>query len=236
VVDGFDLVIAMGTGAVRHYRECGVRSAFRVVAGGLDGARFRGVEKDTPIDFIFVGRLAPVKRLDLFLGALQLVQRTLPDVQAVIVGDGELRGPLEQLARELGVDRSVSFVGQQRDVEVWLRKSKLFVLASDSEGLSLSLMEAMRCGVPAVVSRTGDLGDLVEDGVNGYLVGERTAAAFAEPIARLLTDPERRARFSAAASDAAGRYDVQSVARLWDDILAETGSPGRPHPSHGVAG
>ena len=225
VVDGFDVVIAMGTGAVRHYRHCGVRTAFRVVAGGIDGTRFCRVEQDTPIDVVFVGRLAPVKRLDLFLRALQLVQRRVPGVQAAIVGDGELRGPLEQLARELGVDRHVSFVGQQRDVEVWLRQSKLFVLASDSEGLSLSLMEAMRCGVPAVVSRTGDLGDLVEDGINGYLVVDRTPAGFAEPIAALLTDHERRARFSAAASHAASRYDVGSVARLWDDILAEAGQP-----------
>jgi glycosyltransferase involved in cell wall biosynthesis len=216
VVDSFDLVIAMGTGAARHYRESGVRAAFRVVAGGIDGSRFRSVEPDVPIDFVFVGRLAPVKRLDLFLGALQIVRLTVPDVQATIVGDGELRDSLEQLARELGVDRHVAFVGQQRDVEAWLRKSKVFVLASDSEGLSLSLMEAMRCGLPAVVSKTGDLGDLVEDGVNGYLVAGRTAAAFAAPIAALLADPGRRAR----------RYDVHAVTRLWDEILADAGRLG----------
>jgi glycosyltransferase involved in cell wall biosynthesis len=226
VVDTFDLVIAMGTGAVRHYRQCGVRAAFRVVAGGIDGSRFRSVEPDLPIDFVFVGRLAPVKRLDLFLGALQLVQHTLPDVRATIVGDGELRDSLEQLARALGVDRHVSFVGQQDDVEAWLRKSKVFVLPSDSEGLSLSLMEAMRCGLPAVVSKTGDLGDLVDDGVNGYLVAGRTAAAFAAPLTALLTDDACRARFSAAASKAAERYDVHAVTGLWDEILADAGRIG----------
>jgi glycosyltransferase involved in cell wall biosynthesis len=81
-------------------------------------------------------------------------------------------------------------------------------------------MEAMRCGLPAVVSRTGDLDDLVEDGVNGYLVSARSPDAFAEPIAALLADAERCASFGAAARRAAGRYDVEPVARLWDGILA----------------
>jgi glycosyltransferase involved in cell wall biosynthesis len=225
VVDSFDLVVTMGTGAVRHYRQCGVTSPFRVVAGGIDGSRFAAGTAETPIDFLFVGRLAPVKRVDLFLRALQIVQRRVPGVQATIVGDGELRQPMEQLARELGIDRNVSFVGQHSNVETWLKKSKLFVLCSDSEGLSLSLMEAMRCGLPAVVSNTGDLGDLVEDGVNGYLVGGRTGEAFAEPIVHLLGDDARRARFSAAASQAGSRYDVRAVSQLWDGILADAGRP-----------
>jgi glycosyltransferase involved in cell wall biosynthesis len=226
VVDSFDLVITMGTGAVRHYRQCGVRAAFRVVAGGIDGRRFRHVEQEVPIDVVFVGRLAPVKRLDLFLRAMQIVQQRIPNLQATIVGDGELRAPLEQLAGELGIRDHVTFAGLQDDVETWLRRSKLFVLASDSEGLSLSLMEAMRCGLPAVVTKTGDLGDLVEDGVNGYLVVDRTPSAFAGPILTLLEDRARRAQFGAAAAQAANRYSVESVTRLWDDILVEAGQRG----------
>ena len=58
----------------------------------------------------------------------------------------------------------MSFVGHQEDVAAWLSKSRVFVLTSDSEGLSLSMMEAMMCGLPAVVSDVGDLGDLSKMG------------------------------------------------------------------------
>jgi glycosyltransferase involved in cell wall biosynthesis len=226
IVDSFDLVITMGTGAVRHYRQKGVRAAFRVIAGGIDGRRFHdGAVEDPSVDVVFVGRLAPVKRVDLLLQALDIVRREHPLLKAVIVGDGELREPLARLTRELDLERNVTFAGASRDVEGWLRRSSVFVLTSDSEGLSLSLMEAMRCGLPAVVSHTGDLGDLVEDGVNGYLVPERTPDAFAAAIAGLVGDRSRRARFSAAATTAAARYDVAAVSRLWDDVLAEAQRP-----------
>jgi glycosyltransferase involved in cell wall biosynthesis len=219
-IDAFDFAIAMGSGAVRYYREQGIRTPFYIVAGGIDGRRFEQTETPPTVDVVFTGRLAPVKRVDLLLRAFARVRESLPGVTAVIVGDGELRRELEQLSADLGLSAAVSFVGHQKDVAAWLTRAKVFVLPSDSEGLSLALMEAMRCGLPAVVSRTGDLDDLVEDGVNGYLVSARTPDAFAEPIAALLADADRRTRFGAAARRAAGRYDVEPVARLWDGILA----------------
>ena len=104
-------------------------------------------------------------------------------------------------------------------MESWLRKGRVFALTSDSEGLSLALMEAMLCGLPAVVSDVGDLPELVEHGVNGYLVAERTPEAFAGPLAELLSDAARLARFSQAARAAALRYDVRETARRWDDLF-----------------
>jgi glycosyltransferase involved in cell wall biosynthesis len=220
-IDAFDFAIAMGSGTARYYREHGIRTPFYIVGGGLDGQRFERTDALPTVDVVFTGRLAPVKRLDLLLRALARVREILPGVTAVIVGDGELRGELERLCADLGLSASVSFVGYQQDVAAWLTRARVFVLPSDSEGLSLALMEAMRCGLPAIVSRTGDLDDLVEHGVNGYLVSARTPEAFAEPIAALLADAERRSRFGAAARKAASRYDVEPVARLWDGILAQ---------------
>ena len=124
-------------------------------------------------DLILVGRLAPIKRIDLYLRAIEQVSRRLPDVTAAIVGDGALRTELEQLVEELGIGERVHFAGQQSDVEDWLSRSRIFVLTSDSEGLALSLMEAMMCGLPAVVSDVGELGELVASGTNGCLVFKR---------------------------------------------------------------
>jgi glycosyltransferase involved in cell wall biosynthesis len=104
-------------------------------------------------------------------------------------------------------------------VENWLRKSKIFVLTSDSEGLSLSMMEAMMSGLPAVVSDVGDLGDLVEHGVNGYLVPRRSPELFADCVVELLTDARKLEEFSQAARRSALRYETQTTIQRWDSIL-----------------
>ena len=106
----------------------------------------------------------------------------------MIVGDGPLRQELETLAAALGLGDAVEFAGQRVDVSSILGRSRVFVLTSKTEGLSLALMEAMMAGLPAVVSDVGDLGDLVRHGENGYLVDVQTPDRFAERIAAILKD------------------------------------------------
>jgi len=80
-------------------------------------------------------------------------------------------------------------------------------------------MEAMMCGLPAVVSNVGDLGDLVKEGVSGYLVDEASPEAFADRIVAILSDRDKYAAFSHASRSAALRYDTGATTRLWDGIL-----------------
>jgi glycosyltransferase involved in cell wall biosynthesis len=217
----FDLVITMGTRAAGYFQERGVHTTFHTASGGIDTVRFRPFQTPKTIDLILVGRLAAVKRIDLFLETIRCVRDALPDVRATIVGDGPLRKCLEQYARELGVEANTVFVGYQRDVAAWIQRGRLFVLTSDNEGLSLSLIEAMLSGMPAVVSDVGDLGDLVENGVNGYLVSDRSPQGFASHIVDLLTDSDRWTRFSQAARSSAERYGIAEASGLWSDILAD---------------
>jgi glycosyltransferase involved in cell wall biosynthesis len=184
----------------------------------MDARRFAPAEGTRSVDLVFVARLRAVKRCDLFLDALAIVRRRRPGTTAVVVGDGPLLPDLRERARSLGLDPSATFVGHQRDVEKWLRSARAFVLTSDSEGLSLALMEAMLCGLPAVVSDVGELRELVEDGVNGFLVPERSPEAFAARVLDVL-EPGRLAAFSRAARRSAERYDVGRVATAWDAVL-----------------
>jgi L-malate glycosyltransferase len=221
-VGAFDLIITMGTGAVRFFRQHGIDTDYRIVSGGIPVDRLRSARVRPIADLIFVGRLVPIKRVDLLLRALALVRETRPRTSALIVGDGADREGLARLARDLHLDGAVTFVGRRSDVERWLHRARIFVLPSDFEGLSLSLMEAMAAGLVPVVSRVGDLGDLVEDGVSGYLVDERTPEAFAARIQELLADPERLAEIQEAARRAAARHDMPRVAEIWDQVLSET--------------
>lgn len=219
-VSSFDLVVTMGKNAINFFRHEGIDTQFRVVSGGIDSSVFYPAELPPAVDIITVCRLVPVKRIDLFLEAVRIIKDTVPEVSAIVVGDGPLLGSFRDLAKELGVDENVSFIGHQNNVEEWLRKAKVFVLTSDSEGLSLSMMEAMTCGLPAVVSHVGDLEDLVEDGINGYLVDERTPERFAVPIIDLLKNKYRLSLFSKAARKSAERYEINAASLLWAQILS----------------
>jgi glycosyltransferase involved in cell wall biosynthesis len=158
--------------------------------------------------------------VDLFLDAIRLIADQRPDVRAIVVGDGKEADALKAHAARLKLDGHVDFVGQRSDIENWLRQARVFIMTSDSEGLSLALIEAMLCGLPAVVSDVGDLGDLVENGVNGYLVPERAASAFAARMLELVSDDTRHAQFARAARAGAERFELSSCVKLWDQALS----------------
>jgi glycosyltransferase involved in cell wall biosynthesis len=213
-----DLIVGMGTQTTRYFESHGLEGRCHVVAGGIDPALFQPSAAAPDLDIVFVGRLVPIKRVDLFLQAMRHVAAAAPELRVAVIGDGPLRTDLEALTRQLGLAGHVTFAGQQERVSDWLRRAKIFMLTSESEGLSLSLMEAMTCGVAPVVADVGDLGDLV-GGDRGFLVRERTAEAFASPAIALLKDPERLQRVRSAAAAAAASYSVESTTARWETIL-----------------
>jgi len=221
IISRFDAIVTMGTRAVTFFQDRGINTEFHVVSGGIDSRRFHAEEETVrSIDLILTGRLVPIKRMDVFLHAVRNLAERIPNVHATIVGDGKLREELERMATALGIERNITFTGHQNDVQAWLQRAKVFVLTSDSEGLSLSMMEAMMSGLPAVVSDVGDLADLVEDGVNGYLVPRRSPELFADRLVELLSDEAKLASFSQAARQSAMRYETQATIERWNGILA----------------
>lgn len=217
----FDLLVVRGERTRRFFREAGVCAPIHVVTGGVDAHRFSPARNAAAFDLIIVARLAPEKRVDVFLRATQIVARQLPAVRACVLGEGPLRGELEGLAGELGIADRVRFVGQRNDVERWLRRARIFVLTSDTEGLAISLIEAMMCGLPAIVSDVGELADLVDNNVNGYRVPRRSPEAFATRIVELLANPQKLKVFSALARKRALRYDTDSVCQKWTEVLID---------------
>ncbi|HET7809123.1 MAG TPA: glycosyltransferase family 4 protein [Steroidobacteraceae bacterium] len=218
-VADFDWIVTMGSSARRFFEAHGVRGHCVTISGGLDASRFQPAAAPPGVDFIFVGRLVPIKRLDIYLDAIALVNAQRP-VTAVVIGDGRMREECEARAAKLGIAGRVQFAGQRSDIENWLRGARVFVLTSDSEGLSLALIEAMLSGLPAVVSKVGDLPDLVENGVNGYLVDSRSPADFAARMLELVADEPRRAGFAQRAREGALRFEMSACVQLWDQVLA----------------
>jgi glycosyltransferase involved in cell wall biosynthesis len=111
------------------------------------------------------------------------------------------------------------FAGHRTDVRELLPRARAFILTSETEGVALSLMEALACGVPAIVPRVGDLSDVLIDGVNGFLVDDHTPEAFADRIVELLANEPARRTMAEAARRSSDVYAVPAMSRRWEDVL-----------------
>jgi glycosyltransferase involved in cell wall biosynthesis len=137
---------------------------------------------------LYVGRLAPPKDHATLLRAVALTRSHHPNVQLWMVGDGPLEPSLRKLSDELGLKESVTFFGEQADVSPFMLAADLFVMSSLTEGLPVSLLEAMSVGLPAVVTDVGGMGEIARLSGAATLVNsadpESMAGALCDAIAR----------------------------------------------------
>ena len=146
----------------------------------------------------------------------------MPNVRAAIVGDGPLRADMQRYAEGLCVNENVEFLGQRKDVEAILARSKIFVLTSKSEGLSIAMAEAMASGVVPVVADVGELGDLVIDGANGYLVAPDNIDEYVKRIILLLQDQYLWKKYSRRATEEAKKHcEIDVVTKKWRHYLRD---------------
>jgi glycosyltransferase involved in cell wall biosynthesis len=211
-------------------------SKFRVIPIGLDlrafttsgrdqGATFRAEAQAGAGDVLltWVGRLVPIKRVDVLLRALAHAGGKGAVARLAIVGDGELRSELAGLARELGVDEQVWFAGYREDMVAVASASDVAVLSSDNEGTPVSLIEAAAAATPAASTAVGGVADVVT-AETGLLAPAGDSAALGDAIARLATDRALRDRMGAyARTHVSTRYSVErliaDIDRLYGELL-----------------
>lgn len=150
-------------------------------------------------------RLAPQKGLPYFIRAAARLALQFPDMRFRVVGEGPERPVLEKLARRLGLETRLSFPGYRADLPDCLAQMDIFVLPSLTEGLAITLLEAMAAGCPVVATRVGGVPEVIADGATGRLIPPGDDAALAAAVAALARDPEQAARLAAAARVQVGR-------------------------------
>jgi glycosyltransferase involved in cell wall biosynthesis len=171
-------------------------------------------------DLLFVGRLSEIKQPEQFVRIVHEVSRSVPAVRAAMVGDGPLEARLRRLADELGVADRIDLLGAREDVGPVFERSRIFVLTSRSEGLSIALLEALAAGLPAVVADVGELGEAVEQGKNGWRVTPDAIGEYTDRILSLLRDDGAYASMSAAARDrATALASIEAVCQRWRHAL-----------------
>lgn len=138
-----------------------------------------------------VARLDPIKNHPSLLRAWARVIQERPEARLLVIGDGPSRSALEQLTGELGIANAVRFLGVRDDVPELLALVDVAVLCSQSEGLSITLLEESAAGKAIVATAVGGNGEVIEDGCNGLLVPSGDDDALASAILGLLANPEQ---------------------------------------------
>jgi glycosyltransferase involved in cell wall biosynthesis len=200
-----DRVVAVCETARRNM-TAGARAVAHKVVTIRNGAYPSAVDEAQPIvkpgfTLVSVGRLVPAKSVDTLLRAVAVARATVPDLALWIVGGGEEAKALQQLCAELDLAGAVRFCGERRDVGTWLRAADVFVLSSTSEGLPISMLEAMAAGLPAIVTEVGGLPELMALSDAGRTVPVRSV----DGLARAIVDLAARRHELAAMGDRASR-------------------------------
>ncbi len=199
-----------------------------VVFNGVDTSRYTPSYEDKASvpTICYVGRLKRYKRIDILLRASHRLVGEFPDLRVSIAGKGDDQGRLEGLARDLGLEGVVEFMGfvpadEKLDL---LRRSWVFTMPSEKEGWGITTLEANACGTPVVAFDVPGLRDSVDHGRSGLLVEDEEG--FGEAIASILRDVDLRSDLSRGAREWSTRYDWDvSAARLLE-ILERVGRRG----------
>jgi len=216
-------MIAVSESTKRGVLSIGARGNIKVVPNGVE---LEVINKVAPTndksDVIFAGRLIKEKNIDVLIKSLALVNRAIPNLICLIIGDGPERSNLEKLTHDLGLETNIRFLGfldQSKDVFSHMKSSKVFVLPSIREGFGIVAVEANACGLPVITTsyERNAAKDLTIDGKTGFLCnpsGEDMAQ-------RILIAVGKKQEMTQSCVDHAKNYDWDSITTMVEDTYKQ---------------
>lgn len=198
----------------------------RVIYNGISVDRFKDAcgsltesAGENKKKLVAIARLSPEKGLSNLLKAVALIHRALPDLHLEVAGEGPSHADLLREANHLGIYEKVHFLGQVADPAKVLRRGRVFVLPSISEGVSLTLLEAMAAGVPVVATAVGGTPEVLEHGKTGLMVSSQNPEELANAIKRLWSDDELCYQLSHAANQRVSeQFDISRMAKEYNQL------------------
>jgi len=176
-----------------------------------------GVPEDC-ILLLSVGELNVNKNHQVVVKALAMLNNK--NVHYAIAGLGNQKDKLINLAKELGVENQLHLLGYRNDVPAIAKSSDIFCFPSHREGLGLSALEAMTCGLPLVTSNVHGINDYSQDDVTGYKCSPDDAFSWAEKIKILVEDSSKRKQFGQNNMQIVEKYSMQNILQCMKDVYA----------------
>ncbi|MCX7997151.1 MAG: glycosyltransferase [Patescibacteria group bacterium] len=202
--------ITISESTKKEMQELGIgKAGIHIVHPGVDTSRMVPGEKHKKPLVLYVGRLKKYKSVHLFLKAIPLIKKKVPDATFVIAGDGEERKRLTLLTEKLGIADVVTFTGkvsESKKLELY-QKAWVFVNPSSMEGWAITNIEANACGTPVVAADVPGMRDSVRDGVSGFLVEYGNVNKLADSVCKLILEADTRESISMKAYRWAKRFN-----------------------------
>ncbi len=194
-------------------------SKFPCIVNGVDIEKYRPEpESHAEIRFINVGRLQTQKNQALLIKAFKKVHEEKPNTKLKIVGEGELRPELEMLVKKMKLEDSVDMPGQSSEVQKELNSADIYVQSSDFEGLPISVLEAMACGLPIISTKAGGTVDIVHNDENGFLVDVDDEDGFVEKMRILSANYQMRKKMGQTSRKIVLDYSIEECARKYEEL------------------
>jgi glycosyltransferase involved in cell wall biosynthesis len=198
----------------------------RVVPASADTLASLGVRAGSPL-VVQVAQLVGHKDPVNFVRAVARARERIPDVQALLVGDGPLREDVESEVRALHLEGTLHVVGYRTDADALLAAADVACLSSREEGMGSVLLDALAFGRPIAATRAGGIPEVVDDGETGLLAPVSDPHALGDVIATLLSDAPLRARFSEHGKSRAMDFSVERMTdrtvEVYQEVLGPTG-------------
>lgn len=219
-----------------HLLREGVPRRMQVIWNGIDPeaapdasarAAGRAALDALPGDWIVgsVARLDPVKALPTLVEAVAIAGRTNSRLRLVVVGEGPERASVEAAIQQHDAADRVRLLGHRDDVRTWLPGLDAFANASTSEGISLTLLEAMAAELPIVATAVGGTPEVVADGETGRLVPSRDAAALAAALVEMAAEPSRAQAWGRAGRQRLlAHFTIDEMVRRYEAVYREIAS------------
>lgn len=228
-----DMVLSPTKSLADALAENGLKKPISLLQNSIDMNLFKPVDspeekerlkenhgiKGTSI--IFEGRLSYEKSLDQVIRAFDLMLKKIPNLKLVLAGDGPEKGNLEKLAENLKIKESVIFTGfipyGEKVVGVY-QANEIYITASKSENMPVSILEAMGCGLPIIAVKERGLSELIHDDTNGFFAKTDDPEDMAQKTLHLLSDPNLLKKFGEESRTLALEYSHEHVASLLENF------------------
>jgi glycosyltransferase involved in cell wall biosynthesis len=169
-----------------------------------------------------IAALRPEKDLGVLIEAFSKVQHLREGMRLVIVGDGAMLAPWKAMAKQFGVQEACHFEPATADVLQWFQALDIFVMCSNSESFSNSLLEAMACGCCSIATKVGGLPEMITDGESGLLVEARNPADLAAKLERVISDDTLRQTLGVKGAERAhGKFSLQTFVSTAQQIYLD---------------
>lgn len=212
-------------------RKFKAKKTVKIPGIGIDLGKFKPVSTSKKVtlrneygynndDFIlfYAAELNKNKHQDLLIKSISILRDKIPNIKLLLAGNGPLKNEYKRLAKKLKVSKAIEFLGYRKDINNLLSISDLVVASSKREGLPINIMEAMAKGLPVVATNIRGHHDLINDGVNGFLIGKNKTTDFSKSIEELYYNKNLREKFKQKNIELVKAYSIENVLNKMEKI------------------